>query len=63
MVTEIANLGKRSVQTTVSLPLYLYIQLLEKAKNEHLSLSEIVRGALFKELERNSVEEDGENKD
>jgi hypothetical protein len=51
MATDIANLEKRSVQTTVSFPLHLYIRLLERAKTEGISLSEIVRRGLLKELQ------------
>ena len=41
----------RTVVTTVSMPLSLYAQLLARAQSEKVSLSEIVRRALFREFE------------
>jgi len=52
MLVEKLNINERSIQTTVTFPLRLYVQLVEKAQREKVSLSEIVRRALFKELEK-----------
>jgi len=52
MLVEKLNINDRSIQTTVTFPLRLYVQLVEKAQREKVSLSEIVRRALFKELEK-----------
>lgn len=41
----------RTVTTTVYMPLSLYAHLVEKARTEGVSFSEIVRRALFRELE------------
>ncbi|MGE5444256.1 MAG: hypothetical protein ACM3SR_06570 [Ignavibacteriales bacterium] len=46
------DIYKRSVQTTITFPLGLYIRLIEKAKKEKVSLSEIVRKAVFREFEK-----------
>lgn len=51
MLVEKFNLNERSIQTTVTFPLRLYVQLVEKAQAEKISLSEIVRRAVFKEFE------------
>ncbi len=52
MIPERFDISQRSVQTTITFPLNLYIQLIEKAKSERASLSEIVRRALYKEFEK-----------
>jgi hypothetical protein len=41
----------RTIVTTVSMPLGLYAELISRAKSERVSLSELVRRALFKEFE------------
>ena len=41
----------RSIGTTVSMPVWLYVQLLQRARAENISLSEVVRRALHKEFE------------
>jgi len=41
----------RSVVTTVSLPFFLYLQLIEKAHRERTSMSEVVREALYQQFE------------
>lgn len=52
MIIERMDIYKRSVQTTITFPLGLYIRLIEKAKKEKVSLSEIVRKAVFREFEK-----------
>ena len=49
MLEEVAE--NRTVVTTVSMPFLLYVQLLQRAKFEGVSLSELVRRALYKEFE------------
>lgn len=60
MIVERMDIYKRSIQTTITFPLGLYIQLLEKAKEERASLSEIVRKALFREFEIRKKKKDSE---
>ncbi len=47
----------KTVVTTVSMPLCLYAQILSRAKSERVSLSEIVRQALFREFEKTEKEQ------
>ena len=42
--------GSRGVQTSVNLPFTLYIQVIQKAETEGVSLAEIVRRAVKKEF-------------
>jgi hypothetical protein len=60
MRVETMDIYKRSIQTTITFPLGLYIQLLEQAKKERASLSEIVRKALFREFETGKKKQDPE---
>jgi len=48
----------RSIGTTVSMPVWLYVQLLSRAKFEGVSLSELVRRALYKEFEMEKKQKD-----
>lgn len=56
MISRLA-ISKRSIQTTITFPLDLYIQLIGKAKEERVSLSEIVRKAVFREFEKEEHKE------
>lgn len=51
MLVEKTDLTRRSIQTTINFPFYLYVELIEKARNEGISLSEVVRRILLKEFE------------
>ena len=51
MLIESSDIEKRSIQTTITVPLYLYRQLVKKAKAQKISLSEIIRRALYNEFE------------
>jgi hypothetical protein len=42
----------RSITTTVSLPFFLYLKVVEKAQTERISISQVVRLALYQEFER-----------
>jgi hypothetical protein len=46
MIIERLNINQRKIQTTVHLPLCVYMELVEIAKREGVSLSELVRRAL-----------------
>ncbi len=48
----------RTIVTTISMPLNVYAQLFEKAQSERISLSEIVRRALFREFEKEKRQKD-----
>ena len=50
----------RTVVTTVSMPINLYIQLIERARSKRVSLSEIVRQALFREFEKGKRQKDSD---
>jgi len=50
-MNKLDEIQNRSIQTTVTFPLSLYIQIIEKSQNEKVSLSEIIRRALYKEFE------------
>ena len=50
----------RSIATTISMPLCLYAELCEKARAEGISLSELVRRALYKEFSRKENKDSGE---
>lgn len=52
MIVEKFNLAKRSIQTTITFPLALYVELIEEAQKEGVSLSELVRRALYKKFEK-----------
>ena len=51
MLIEKTDIFKRSIQTTITFPLSLYLQLVNKAKTEKVSLSELVRNAVLKQFE------------
>ena len=51
MLNERLDVLRKSVQTTLYLPLGLYLGIFEKAKKEKTSIAEIVRRAVIKELE------------
>lgn len=49
---------QRSVTTTFSLPLSLYIRLIAKARTEGVSFSQVVREALYTMLEEKEEQKD-----
>lgn len=54
MIEELTK--NRSIATTISLPFFLYLQVVEKAQTERISISEVVRLALYQEFERERKE-------
>lgn len=57
MLVEKTGLTRRSIQTTINFPFYLYVELIEKARTEGISLSEVVRRILLKEFEGKNQED------
>ncbi|MGE5443933.1 MAG: hypothetical protein ACM3SR_04935 [Ignavibacteriales bacterium] len=57
MLVEKTDLTRRSIQTTINFPFYLYVELIEKARTEGISLSEVVRRILLKEFEGKNQED------
>ena len=51
MLEDVSYLRTRGIQTSITLPFGLYLQIIERAKAEGISLAEIVRRAVKKELE------------
>ena len=55
------SLIDKSIVTSVSMPLSMYSQLMEKARESNISLSEVVRRALYRDLEiTDAQQENGE---
>lgn len=57
MLVEKTDLTRRSIQATINFPFYLYVELIEKARTEGISLSEVVRRILLKEFEGKNQED------
>jgi len=51
----------RSIIASVSMPLEMYVEAVQKAHDYNTSLSEFVRRALFHELEKTNTENENAN--
>jgi len=51
----------KSIVTSVSMPLEMYAQAIQKAHDCNTSLSEFVRRALFNELEKTNTQDENAN--
>lgn len=56
MINEFSD--NRSIATTISMPLWLYVKLIARAKTEGVSFSQVVREALYTVLEEEEEQKD-----